>query len=85
MAKNSNLTISKFERYERNGYSEASIYVDGQCVGWITGCVSKFGGLLSPRFVITSYDVDISVDGQELRSSFPTRGEATAYVRSVFA
>jgi hypothetical protein len=57
-------TVTKFDRYERNGDSEASVEVNGQCVGFIKGVSSNVGSMMLPRYVIASYDVDVEVDGK---------------------
>ena len=78
------ITISKFDRYERTADSEAMVQVDGKPAGSIVGaCVDVGGSILTKRYVIESYDVDVDVAGVTHVASFKTRGEATAFVRSL--
>jgi hypothetical protein len=78
------ITIGKFERHERTANSEAMVQVDGKPAGWITGvCIDVGGSILTPRFVIAEYDVYVDVAGITHDASFKTRGEATAFVRSL--
>ena len=78
------ITIGKFERHERTANSEAMVQVDGKPAGSITGvCIDVGGSILTKHYIIGSYDVFVDVAGVTHDASFKTRGEATAFVRSL--
>ena len=77
--------ISTFVQADRTSNREAWVYVNDDCIGQITAIRSNVGSLLNPRYQITSYDVEVEVDGLDIQKEFATRGAATAFVRSLFA
>lgn len=79
------IEIGKFISEGRSENSEAPVYVNGKCEGYIVGNRENIGSSMVPRYAITSYDVDVICNNKEIQREFATRGEATAYVRSVFA
>jgi hypothetical protein len=81
----SKLVFSKFERYERDGDSEALVRRDGEVVAFIAGMCCNVGSFLVPRYKITKYHVEVYPNGDLADwAEFKTRGEAIAYVRAYY-
>ena len=76
------LHFGPFERTDRTSDSEAFVYHRGNIVASIKGDCRNEGSFLQPRYVITSYIVEVGEDGEiEQTATFKTRGEATRFVR----